>query len=267
MKRRFDKMHGLGNDFAIFDARDMPLALSPAQARALADRHSGIGCDQIIILETSDAADIRMRVMNADGGEAGACGNAARCVVALLGRDVRIETAGGLIDGAANGAGIEIDMGAPRFSWQDIPLAYATETAPVPAGWDGLEKPYAVNVGNPHAVFFVEDPAAVPLEEIGPRIERDPLFPEGVNVDVAAIGEDGIALRVWERGTGLTRACGTGACATAAAAIRYRQAPSPVTVSLPGGALRIAWAPGETIRMTGPASHVFTGEIDLEALA
>ncbi|MBV9884333.1 MAG: diaminopimelate epimerase, partial [Sphingomonadaceae bacterium] len=160
------------------------------------------------------------------------------------------------------GASATIDMGAPRFGWQDIPLAYAMDSSAMPVGWEELQGPFAVNVGNPHVVFFVPDANAVDLERLGPIIEHDPLFPERVNVNVASFEDEAIRLHVWERGAGLTLACGTGACATAVAAIRQHLARSPVEVRLPGGALTIEWAPGEPIRMSGPATHVFTGELD-----
>ena len=257
---RFHKMHGLGNDFVIFDARADAVAMDAARARAIADRHTGIGCDQVILLEPSDAADVRMRIWNADGGEVEACGNATRCV-ALLGAET-IETKGGLLSARASGVGATIDMGNPRFDWQEIPLAYAMDTSAMPVGWDELQGPFAVNVGNPHLVFFVPDADAVDLARLGPIIEHDPLFPERINVNVASFEGAAIRLHVWERGAGLTRACGTGACATAVAAIRQHLAQAPVEIRLPGGALTVEWAPGETIRMTGPATHVFTGELD-----
>jgi diaminopimelate epimerase len=260
---RFHKMHGLGNDFVVIDARREPVAIDARVAATLADRRTGIGCDQLILLERSDAADLRMRIFNADGGEVGACGNAARCVTLLAGGAPTIETGGGIIRGEANGSGASVDMGAPRFGWDQIPLAYAIDTAALPVGWDDLQQPFAVNVGNPHIIFFVGDVDAVELDRLGPLIETDPLFPERVNVNVASIEGDAIRLRVWERGAGLTQACGTGACATAVAAIVTGRARSPVDVRLPGGMLRIEWQRGETIRMTGPATHVFTGEIDL----
>jgi diaminopimelate epimerase len=266
MNRRFHKMHGLGNDFVIFDARDEPVEMDAARARAIADRRTGIGFDQLIVLEPSSVADVRMRIFNADGSEVGACGNVTRCVALLLGGETRIETDGGLISGAVRNGGAVADMGVPRFDWNEIPLAYAIDTLNLPVAWDDLQDPSAVNVGNPHIVFFVDDADAVDLELIGPRIERDPLFPQRINVNVASIGGNKIKLNVWERGTGLTRACGTGACATAVAAIRRRLATSPVEVTQRGGTLQIEWSPGETIRMTGPATHVFAGEIDLEAL-
>ncbi len=264
MKRRFLKMHGLGNDFAIFDAREAPLEMGAERARALADRRTGIGCDQLILLEPSDIADVRMRIWNSDGGEVESCGNAARCVALLLGGAGWIETAGGLLAASASGgAAATVDMGEPRLGWDEIPLAYPMDTASMPVGWEDLREPFAINVGNPHIVFFVEDAGAVDLERLGPLIENDPLFPERINVNVASIEGGAIRLRVWERGSGLTRACGTGACATAVAAISRRLVASPVEVRLPGGNLNIAWEPGNTIAMSGPATPVFEGEVAL----
>jgi diaminopimelate epimerase len=264
MAFRFHKMHGLGNDFVVIDARQTAFAVDAARARAIADRHTGIGCDQLILLEPSDAANVRMRIFNADGGEVGACGNASRCVALLIGGDPVIETAGGLIRGHAAAGGASVEMGEPRFGWGEIPLAYAMDTAPVPVGWEELEGGIAVNVGNPHIIFFVRETDAIELDRLGPLIETDPLFPERVNVNVATIeSRSHIRLRVWERGAGLTQACGTGACATAVAAIRAGLVDSPVTVTLPGGPLTIAWAWGGQILMTGPATHVFTGEAEL----
>jgi diaminopimelate epimerase len=264
--RRFHKMHGLGNDFVIFDAREEPLEMDGARARAIADRKTGVGFDQLIVIEPSDIADLRMRIFNADGGEVESCGNASRCVALLAGASARIETAGGIISGSSDGKGATVDMGEPRFDWEAIPLAYPMDTAAMPVAWEELQGPAAVNVGNPHVIFFVEDAGAVELDRLGPLIETDPLFPQKINVNVASIEGDAVRLRVWERGVGLTQACGTGACATAVAAIRRGLVRSPVEVRLPGGTLTIAWAPGEQIRMSGPATHVFTGEIDLAAL-
>lgn len=261
MTLRFRKMHGLGNDFVVLDTRGGAIEMDEGRARAIADRRTGVGCDQLILLEPSEVADLRMRIWNADGGEVEACGNAARCVALLEGGETSIETKGGIIRAEANGSAATVDMGEPRFGWEEIPLAYAMDTAAMPVGWEELETPAAVNVGNPHIVFFVEDAEAVDLARLGPVIENDPLFPERVNVNVASIEGKAIRLRVWERGAGLTLACGTGACATAVAAIRRKLAQSPVEVRLPGGTLTIAWAPGETIRMSGPATQVFTGEL------
>jgi len=263
MRRAFLKMHGLGNDFVVFDAREAPVEIDGASARAIADRRTGIGCDQLIVIEPSERADVRMRIWNADGGEVEACGNAARCIALLLGGESSIETRGGIVRGAANGAAAAVDMGSPRFGWDEIPLAYAMDTLRMPVAWEDLQDPAAVNVGNPHIVFFVEDSASVDLARLGPLIENDPLFPERVNVNVASTEDGALRLRVWERGAGLTRACGTGACATAVAAIRRRLVASPVEVRLPGGPLTIEWSPGGTIRLSGAAAHVFTGEIEL----
>ena len=259
-------MHGLGNDFVLLDAREAPVAMTPALAKAIADRRTGVGCDQLILLEPSSVADVKMRIWNHDGGEVESCGNASRCVVALTGAR-RIETAGGIVAGAAAGSEIEVALPPPRFAWDAIPLAFAMDTAALPLAWDELEQPMALNVGNPHLVFFVDSVDEQRLRELGPRIETDPAFPERINVNVASATANGLTLRTWERGAGLTLACGTGACASAVAAIVQKKATSPVRVATKGGELTISWAPGEPIRMRGAATHVFTGEIDLEALA
>jgi len=264
MRIPFVKMHGLGNDFVVLDARAQ--AIPPMDARlasALADRRTGIGCDQLILIEPSWVADLRMRIFNADGSEVEACGNASRAVGLLHGGPARIETLGGLVLASPAAGGIAVDMGEPRFDWNAIPLAYAMDTLAMPVGWDGLEGPAAVNVGNPHAVFFVPDCGAVDLARLGPEIEHDPLFPERVNVNVASIASrDAIRLRVWERGAGETRACGTGACATAIAAMRRGLTDRAVTVSLTGGDLRIEWREDNHILMTGPATESFRGDFD-----
>jgi len=257
----FIKMHGLGNDFVVLDARETPLpAMTASVVRALGDRRTGIGFDQLILLEPSQTHDFRVRFFNSDGSEAGACGNGSRAVALLHGAPAVVETGGGPIALEALDGGARVDMGKPRFDWDAIPLAYAIDTFAMPVGWESLEGPMAVNVGNPHAVFFVDDAGAVPLEQLGPIIEHDALFPERVNVNVASLaGADHLRLRVWERGAGLTRACGTGACATAVAAIRRGLVTSPVRVTLPGGDLVIAWEPGGTILMSGPAAESFRG--------
>jgi diaminopimelate epimerase len=266
MRRPFHKMHGLGNDFVIVDAREQPFEVTQALAMAIADRHTGVGCDQLIVLEPSETADLRMRIWNSDGGEVESCGNATRCVVQLTGAR-RIDSDGGMLEGSDFGAEVEVSVGEPRFGWDEIPLAYALDTAALPMAWDGLSRPMALNVGNPHAVFFVDDVNSIPIEELGPKIEHDPTFPERVNVNLASVGGDGIRLKTWERGAGLTLACGTGACATAVAAIRSKRAESPVKVTMPGGSLTIAWEPGQPIRMRGTATHVFSGELDIETLS
>jgi diaminopimelate epimerase len=265
MALHFHKMHGLGTDFVIVDGREQSVTMTPELARAIADRHRGVGCDQLILIGKSDKADVSMRIWNHDGGEVQSCGNASRCVVALTGAKT-IETPAGVIEGSSAGSEVEVGIREPRFGWEDIPLSYAMDTSDLPLAWDGLKHGFAVNVGNPHVVFFVDDPAKVPLDVYGPRIENDPAFPERVNVHVAAVREDGIHMRSWERGAGLTLACGTGACAAAVAAIATKRATSPVAVHMPGGTLTISWKPGETVKMRGSATHVFEGDLDLEAL-
>lgn len=263
MADHFLKMHGLGNDFVIVDARQQAVSMTPARAHAIADRRHGIGCDQVILLEPSEAADVKMRIFNADGGEVEACGNATRCVATLLDGPATIETLGGLLHVSANDGLAEVELAEPLFDWEHIPLAMPMDTADMPVGWGTLERPVAVNVGNPHVVFFVDDADTVALGELGPQIETDPLFPERVNVNVASVtGPAALKLRVWERGVGLTQACGTGACATAVAAIRSGRVTSPVAVDLPGGRLTIGWSAGGPIRMAGPATPVFEGETD-----
>tara|TARA_R100001126_G_scaffold96929_1_gene69814 strand:- start:767 stop:1576 length:810 start_codon:yes stop_codon:yes gene_type:complete len=269
MRLSFVKMHGLGNDFAILDGRDGALPqLSQAQIRALADRHRGIGFDQMIALAPSDDADFAMRIYNADGGEVEACGNATRAVGVLHGAEASIETAGGVLRVRPGANMAEAAMGVGRFDWQDIPLAYAMDTREMPLGWDMLERPSAVNVGNPHIVFFVDDLSTVPLETLGPEIESDPLFPERINVNVAQVlSRDSIKLRVWERGAGLTLACGTGACATATVAYRQGLVDEEVRVTLPGGTLTIRHDSEGGIHMAGPATESYRGSFDLDDFA
>lgn len=263
MRTAFRKMHGLGNDFVVIDAREVPLAMSARRAAALAHRHTGIGCDQLVVIEPSESADVRMRIFNPDGGEVEACGNATRAVGLLLGGERTIETLGGLLSSSASAGGVAVDMGRPRFGWDEIPVSYALDTLEMPVGWEELEGPTGVNVGNPHAIFFVPDCDAVELDRLGPLIEHDPLFPERINVNVATVeSRDRIRLRVWERGAGLTLACGTGACATAVAAMRRKLVDRRVTVALPGGELTIEWPEGGSITMTGPAKLAFEGTFE-----
>jgi diaminopimelate epimerase len=268
---RFSKMHGLGNDFVVVDARERTFAPSPAQVRALADRRTGVGCDQLIVIEkpSNGLADAFMRIRNADGSEVSACGNATRCVAALLMREkgtrhAIIETAAGLLDAEAAGEGlISVDMGRVSFDWRDIPLAEAANTLSLDLHAGPLRSPVAVNVGNPHAVFFVEDAERAPIELFGPVVERHPLFPERTNVEVAQVlARDRIRLRVWERGVGLTRACGTGACAASVAAARRGLTDRSVAVVLDGGCLRIDWLRDDHALMTGPVATSFTGVLD-----
>ncbi len=267
----FIKMHGLGNDFVVIDARERAFAPDAARVRALADRRAGVGCDQLILVEKprSPLADAFMRIRNADGGEVAACGNATRCVAELLMREkggthVVIETAAGLLDAEATTDGlIGVDMGRISFDWRDIPLAEPVDPLNLPVEAGPLRNGVAVNVGNPHAVFFVENVERVPLEHVGPLIERHPLFPERTNVEAAEVrGRDRLRLRVWERGAGLTRACGTGACAAAVAAAKRGLTDRAVTVELDGGVLRIEWLRDNHVRMTGPVATAFTGLLD-----
>ena len=263
MRIPFRKMHGLGNDFVVIDARETPVAMTARRAAALADRRTGIGCDQLIVLEPSTSADVKMRIFNQDGSEVEACGNASRAVGLLLGGVQHIETLGGLIRSEAGPGGVTVDIGKPRFDWNLIPLAYAMDTLTMPVGWEDLDTPTAVNVGNPHVIFFVPDTDAVPLDRLGPDIEHDPLFPERINVNVATVtARDAIRLRVWERGAGLTRACGTGACATAIGAMRRGLVDRRVTVTLPGGPLVITWREDGEIIMAGPATESFRGSFE-----
>ncbi len=264
MRVPFIKMHGLGNDFVVLDGREQAVPpITGALAAALANRNTGIGCDQLIVLEPSSTADFRMRIFNADGGEVEACGNATRAVGLLNAAPSRIETRGGVLLASPSDCGIAVEMGTPRFAWDEIPLAWAMDTLTMPVGWEDLEGPAAVNVGNPHVIFFVPDCDRVDLARLGPLIEHDPLFPERINVNVATImARDAIRLRVWERGAGLTLACGTGACATAIGAMRRGLVDRRVQVALPGGILGIEWREDGQIIMTGPASESFRGSFD-----
>jgi diaminopimelate epimerase len=258
-------MHGLGNDFIIFDARDRALALSTEQIKRLCHRQTGIGCDQLIIIEPSNRADVFMRIYNADGSEVAACGNASRCVAELAGRaHTSIETKAGLLEAHIDGKIPTVDMGEPSFDWRDIPLAMAMDTLHMPVGWDLLSDPCAVNVGNPHVIFFVPDAKKIDLARQGPMIERDHLFPERVNVNVAQIiDRHEIRLRVWERGAGLTLACGTGACATTVAAVRRKLTERRVMVHLPGGILTIEYTTQGRMLMGGPVATAYTGAVNV----
>jgi diaminopimelate epimerase len=266
----FLKMHGLGNDFVVIDARRRTIALDAARARAIADRRMGIGCDQLIVIEPArnNLADAFMRIRNADGGEVEACGNATRCVAEFLmkegGRDhVIIETLAGLLDAEAAGGGmVSVDMGPAHLDWREIPLAHAMDTLHLDLALGPLKDPVGVNTGNPHAVFFVADAEAIDLAALGPVLEHHPLFPERANIEVASLmAPDRIRLRVWERGAGITRACGTGACAAVVAAARRKLTGRKAEVVLNGGSLAIEWLADNHIRMTGPVATSFTGEL------
>ena len=267
----FIKMHGLGNDVVVIDGRVRPVALGPAAARAIADRRTGVGCDQIIVVEPprNGTADASLRILNADGGEVEACGNGTRCVALLLMREKRIdrvaiETAAGLLQAAAAGGGlVVVDMGPARLDWRDIPLAGPADTLRLDLALGPLRDPVAVNVGNPHAVFFVPDAEAIDLAALGPQLERHPMFPERANIEVATVlSPTRIRMRVWERGAGITRACGSGACATVVAAARRGLAERKVEVALDGGTLAIEWRADGHVAMTGPAAISFAGTLD-----
>ena len=268
----FSKQHGLGNDFVVMDARRTPLALTMAGARAIADRRRGVGCDQVIVIEPppedTGGIDAFMRVFNADGGEVSTCGNATRCVAAVLmaelARDrVTLATrAATLRCRAAPGGLVEVDMGPAHLDWTEIPLAAPLDTLHLPLAVDGLGDAVAVGLGNPHTVFFVADVGAVPLDVVGPKVEHDPLFPERTNVEIVEVRDPGtIRMRVWERGVGITQASGSGACAAAVAAMRRALTARKIDVILDGGTLTIAWNDDGHVLMTGPAHLSFTGEI------
>ncbi len=274
---RLRKMNGLGNDFAVLDARPRGLSLSVGQARAIADRESGVGCDQVIAIEPSPAgADAFMRIWNHDGGEVEACGNAMRCVATVLadelGRpNVSIQTPADMLGALVNPDGtVTVDMGVPRFRWDEIPLSEEFHDTRVielqvgPIDAPVLHSPSVVNVGNPHCIFWVDDVNAHELERIGPVLEHHPLFPERANISLAQVtSRDAIMLRVWERGVGLTRACGTAACAVAVAAARKGLTERKSTVTLPGGPLQMEWrADDDHILMTGPSELEYEGTLD-----
>ncbi|MFM2044477.1 MAG: diaminopimelate epimerase [Pseudomonadota bacterium] len=276
MARRFLKMHGLGNDFVVLDARLDGFTVTPGQARAIADRRRGVGFDQLVLLEPprSPGADVFMRILNPDGSEAGACGNATRCVVSLVagevGRgDLVVETVSGLLPSRAHADGtVTVDMGPARLDWASIPLAREVDTLHVPLAGGPLRDACCVSMGNPHAVFFVPDVAAVDLPSLGPGLEHDPIFPARCNIEIAQVlAPDLIRMRVWERGAGITLACGSGACAVLVAAARRGLTGRAATVRLDGGDLHIAWRDDGHVLMTGPVATSFTGELSDSLLA
>ncbi|MBY0430640.1 MAG: diaminopimelate epimerase [Rhodospirillales bacterium] len=267
----FVKMHGLGNDFVVLDARAHPLALSEAQVRAIADRRTGVGCDQLIVIEKarSGLADAFMAIRNADGSTVAACGNASRCVAWLLMREKArkqcvLQTEAGLLDAESRGGDlVAVDMGPARLDWREIPLAEAVDTARLPIALESLSEPVAVGMGNPHAVFFVDDVEAVDLQRLGRPLEHHPIFPERANIEIAQIlGPDTIRMRVWERGAGITMACGTGACATLVAAARRGLTGRKADIILDGGRLTIEWLRDNHVLMTGPVATAFSGILD-----
>jgi diaminopimelate epimerase len=263
----FVKMHGAGNDFVVLDARERNLRLSRQEAQRIADRRRGIGCDQIILIEPDPEFDAFMRILNADGSEAGACGNATRCVAALLAEDsgartLTIRTDGGILPATIVGPGlVEIDMGPPRFEWDEIPLSEPMDTLWLRLALGPLESPAACSMGNPHATFFVDDLAHLPVESLGPTLEKARLFPERANIGFAEIESSSrIRLRVWERGAGLTLACGSGACATLVNAHRRGLIGRSAALVMDGGTLRITWrATDDHVLMEGPVATAFSG--------
>jgi diaminopimelate epimerase len=273
---RFTKMQGLGNDFVVFDGVRERVALAPAEIRRIADRHFGVGCDQVLLVEkaTRPDVDFRYRIFNADGGEVEQCGNGARCFVHFVRaqgltakRAIRVETRGGVIEPVLEADGqVTVDMGRPRFAPDEIPFVSASD-APVQALDVGGRTVAitAVSMGNPHAVQVVADIDVAPVRSEGPQIERHERFPQGVNAGyMQVIDRANIRLRVWERGAGETLACGTGACAAVVTGIRRGLLASPVNVATRGGVLGIAWAgAGAPVMMTGPAETVFEGEWSL----
>lgn len=275
----FRKMNGLGNDFVVVDARAHAFAPTEEEIRRLGDRRTSIGFDQLITIEpTTSGADAFMRIHNPDASESSACGNATRCVAWLLmgesGRaGATIETRAGLLLASDGGTPdtITVDMGVPKFGWRDIPLseefrdtrAIELQVGPIDAPL--IHSPSVVNVGNPHAIFFVDDLDVVDLAKVGPMLEHHPLFPERANISlVRVLSPEHLVQKVWERGAGLTLACGTGACAAAVSAARTRRTGRAVTVSLPGGDLFIRWREEDDhMLMTGPVTTEFVGEVDL----
>ncbi len=274
----FRKMNGLGNDFVVIDARARAVQLREADVRRIADRDNGIGCDQLIVISAPDGpgAEARMRIWNHDGGEVESCGNATRCIADILMNESGRETAvidsdGGLLVCTRAGEGrITADIGAPKFDWRDIPLSeefrdtrmIELQIGPIDAPL--LHSPSVVNVGNPHCIFWVKDIGAHDLERFGPMLENHPMFPERANISLAHVTSPSeLTLKVWERGVGLTRACGTAACAAAVAAARKRLTGREVAVTLPGGVLDIAWREHDDhILMTGPFAYEFEGTLD-----
>lgn len=270
---KFRKMHGLGNDFVVFDRRGNGLRLTRDQILKIADRRHGIGCDQVIVIEGKKSPDssVFMRIFNSDGSEAEACGNATRCVADLILRENTqdscvIETIAGSM--ACKRAGMNricVAMTRPRFGWTDIPLARECDTLHLPLPGD----PAAVSMGNPHCVFFVNDIENAPVETLGPEIEKNPFFPDGTNVEfVQILNPVKLRIRVWERGAGVTPACGSGACATLAAAVRRGLCARKVETILDGGSLTLEWAADDApVLMTGPVAYVFDGEINFDYLS
>ena len=273
----FIKTHGLGNDFVVLDNRESSLTIDQATIAAIADRRCGVGCDQVLILKSTEVPDayVFMEIRNVDGTEAEACGNGSRCVAALMmeetGKHVLgIETVAGVLPVERDGAGrVTVDMGPARYNWQDIPLARETDTLHVDFEGAPLTDGVGVNMGNPHIVFFLNDVDGVELDTIGPQIEHHPLLPERANIEVVSLlGTDTLRMRVWERSCGITQACGSGACATVVAAHRREITRRSAEVVLDGGSLFVEWRESDGhVLMAGPTTVVFRGELDPAAIA
>lgn len=266
MDINFIKMHGLGNDFVIVDARDQRIDLSKEKLRQVSDRNRGVGCDQFIVIEPSAQATAFMRIYNPDGSEAGACGNATRCVADILMREgdageCALETVSGILECFRQGDLVRVNMGAPRLSWNQIPVKEQCDTLHLPLEGD----PVGVSMGNPHCVFFCANAELEPVDKLGSKIERDAFFPDRANVEfVSVLAPDMLRMRVWERGAGITQACGSGACAAGVAAIRRGLTGPKVLVRLDGGDLTIEWGgEGQPVFMTGPVAYVFEGTISI----
>jgi len=278
---RFRKMHGLGNDFVVVDLRGGQPTPDAALVQAVADRRRGIGFDQFISIEDDPSEQIGayMGIWNPDGSRSGACGNATRCVGHLLmeesGADtVRLRTDFGILScWSAAGGLVRVDMGAPKLDWQDIPVAEASDTVRVDVKFGPIDNPAlwgpgAVNMGNPHAVFFVEDAENFPVDKIGPMVENHPMFPERTNVEFCTVeGRNRMRMRVWERGAGITQACGSGACAAVVAGVRRGLIDRKCVVMLDGGPLGIEWTERGPVMMTGPVALSFIGEFGSDILA
>ena len=266
----FRKMHGLGNDFVVLDARARPLSLSESQVQAIANRRTGVGFDQLLIIEPAQKdGDAFMTVRNADGGVVSSCGNGARCVADLMmadtGKDaVILETLAGPVAASHGENGqVAVNMGPAKLDWQDIPLAMEENTGHLDIVVGSLSNPVAVSMGNPHVVFFVKDVEAVDLARLGPMIETHALFPNRTNVEVVEVlDRSHMRMRVWERGVGVTQACGTGACAVGVAGVRRNLTDREVTVTLDNGDLHIEWREDGHVIMTGPVSYSYDGVID-----
>jgi len=265
----FRKMHGLGNDFVVLDSRARSLDLSAGAVRAIADRHTGVGFDEMLILEKPrNGGDGFMAVRNADGSVSASCGNGARCVARLLMDEtgktrIVLETAAGPVIATRDGDLIAVDMGPARLAWNEIPLAEKRDTLHLGIGEGPLSDPVGVSMGNPHGVFFVPDVSKIDLAALGPKLERHALFPERANIEIVQVlDRTHVRMRVWERGAGITLACGTGACAVGVAAARRGLTERAITVTLDGGDLRIAWRDDGHVVMTGPTAESFAGTLD-----